>query len=314
MATMKNATQNYRKNVAIGIAKCPATGKIYGVRVEEKSDKKWWATWAFPIKPEVAKREGYTTNQFPPDILYEKEYPGCPYCKKQENLAEITKPERKKQIPRICVSSPGCDDIGSILASDAIKIKYRNFADDHYNCDVLFLNCLTDDEVDPKELEKFVRNGGCLYASCYMDDVIDEAFPGIFSFAGHIGESSITLQTDVIDKELKEYIGIHPIKVFFNTAWAMLNSAKGDVLLRASSSNPSKYANKPIMVKVKYGNGLIFYTSFHNSAQASEREKALLQLLLLKQFGSNSNTSMLDASSDLGVDIDEIKAKFNFNW
>jgi hypothetical protein len=76
--------------VAVGIAKCPSTGKIYGVRVEERGSK-WVATWAFPIKPEVAKREGYSTNRFPPDITYDKAYPGCPFCKRFENLSEITK-------------------------------------------------------------------------------------------------------------------------------------------------------------------------------------------------------------------------------
>jgi hypothetical protein len=65
------------------------------------------------------------------------------------------------------------------------------------------------------------------------------------------------------------------------------------------------------MVKVKYGNGLIFYTSFHNHAQASENEKALLQLLLLRQFGANSNSSIEIVSSDFGVDINVIKSKFD---
>jgi len=304
--------KNPKLNAAVGIAKCPVTGKIYGVRVEEKADKKWWATWAFPIRPEVARREGYTENQFPPDILYEKEYPGCPYCKKHENLAEITKPpERKKQIPKICVSSPGCDDIGDIL--DSLNVRHKSFESRGYTCDILFLNCLTDDYIDPDELRSFVEKGGCLYASCYMDEIIDQAFPGLFDFAGHNGKPMKEMKVDVVDKELLEYVG-QQISVEFDTQWAMLNSARGDVILRASSDNKSKYANKPIMVKVKYGRGLIFFTSFHNHAQASEKEKALLQLLLLKQFGSNSNSSILDASSELGVNIDEIKSKFKFNF
>ena len=74
-------------NAAIGIAKCANTGKIYGVRVEEKKKGKWWATWAFPIKPEVAKREGYTEQAFPSDLQFDTEYPGCPYCKKFEDLS-----------------------------------------------------------------------------------------------------------------------------------------------------------------------------------------------------------------------------------
>ena len=124
----------------------------------------------------------------------------------------------------------------------------------------------------------------------------------------------MTMSVDVVDKELIEIAGTKLAITFDLGAWVLLNSSKGDVLLRASSNNSSMYANKPIMVKVKYGKGLIFFTSFHNHAQASEREKALLQLLLLKQFGANSNTSISDASSELGVNLDEIKSKFNFNW
>jgi len=308
---MKETTGSYRLNVAIGIAKCPKTGKIYGVRVEEKPDKKWWATWAFPIDPDVAKREGYTSNQFPPDILYEKEYPGCPYCKKHENLAEITRPERKKQIPRICVSTPCYDNIGQIL--DSLKVNHKAFNNKQFDCDVLFLNCGTSDFVDPQQLEAFVKNGGCLYASDHASDIIEEAFPGLFEFVGHVGEE-MTMSVDVIDKELREIAG-KKLKITFDLgAWVLINKAKGEVLLRASSGNEEEYANKPIMVKIKYGKGLIFYTSFHNYAQASEKEKALLQLLLLKQFGSNSNTSILDASSNMGVNLDEIKSKFKFNW
>lgn len=72
--------------VSVGIAKCVNTDKIYGVRVEERKKGKWWATWAFAIKPEVAKREGYTEQPFPSDLQFDGEYPGCPYCKKFEDL------------------------------------------------------------------------------------------------------------------------------------------------------------------------------------------------------------------------------------
>ena len=92
MAATEDTAKTGKKNAVIGIAKCPATGNIYGVRLEEKADKKCWATWAFPIKTETARREGYLTTQFPSDILYEKEYPGCPYCKKFEDLVKIGNP------------------------------------------------------------------------------------------------------------------------------------------------------------------------------------------------------------------------------
>ncbi len=294
-------------HAAVGIVKCLVTQKIYGVRVEENANKKWIATWAFPIKPEVAKREGYSTSQFPLDILYDKNYPGCPFCKKHEDLAAITKKQFKKKPLRICVSSPCYDDIGKIL--DSLKIGYNAFNSNQYDCDVLFLNCGTSDQINTSQLEQFVRNGGCLYASDQVDTIITKAFPNLFTFAGWIGET-MTMAVDVVDKELKEFSGPKLNITFDLGAWALLNSAKGDVLLRSSQTNSSKYANKPVMVKVKYGKGLIFYTSFHNHAQASEKEKALLQLLLLRQLGANSDQSITNVSNDLNVNLEEIKAKF----
>jgi len=301
--------------VAVGIAKCPIANKIYGVRVEERKSKKWYATWAFPIRPELAKREGYTEQQFPPDLLYDAEYPGCPYCKKHEDLATLTKQAVQKQVkkalPKICVTTPNFDNIGLIL--NVMKIKYDAFYSKQYDCDVLFLNCGTSDAVNPTQLETFVKNGGCLYASDLVEGIVGQAFPGIFNFAGRIGDV-MQMPVDVVDGELKEIAGDKLNITFDLGSWVVINSVKGDVLLRSSSSNATKYAGKPVMVKVKYGKGLIFYTSFHNHAQASEKEKALLQLLLLKQFGSSSNSSIKDASSDLNVDLDEIKSKFKFNF
>lgn len=300
---------------AIGIAKCPTTNKIYGVRLEETAGKKWFATWAFPIKPAVAKREGYAEQQFPSDLIYDKEYPGCPYCKKHEDLAEIMRTtaqkEKKTEMPKICVTSPGFDNIGMILSS--MKIKYEPFNSKQFDCEVLFLNCGTSDYVDTKKLESFVNKGGCLYASDLVEGIIEQAFPKLFNFAGRIGDV-MNMPIDVVDGELREIAGDKLNIAFDLPTWVVINSAKGDVLLRSSSTNASKYASKPVMVKVKYGKGIIFYTSFHNYVQASEKEKALLQLLLLKQFGSSSNSNIKDASSNLNVDLDEIKSKFKFDF
>ena len=65
----------------------------------------------------------------------------------------------------------------------------------------------------------------------------------------------------------------------------------------------------PIMVKFNYGKGTVFYTSFHNYAQANEKEKALLQLLVLKQLAAKNNTSMRQAGKDIGFDVDELKKR-----
>lgn len=109
-------------NVAVGIAKCPNTKKIYGVRVEERYPKQWYATWAFPIKPETARREGYEENDFPSDIMYDSTFPGCPYCHKREELAGSAK--KAANIVFII------DTTGSMTgAIDSVKERVESFAD-----------------------------------------------------------------------------------------------------------------------------------------------------------------------------------------
>jgi uncharacterized protein YegL len=70
-----------KRIAAIGVTECISKKELYGVRLEQESDSKWRATWAFPIKREVAEREGYTTTGFPLDLNFDAEYPGCPHCK-----------------------------------------------------------------------------------------------------------------------------------------------------------------------------------------------------------------------------------------
>jgi len=108
--------------VAVGIAKCPNTKKIYGVRVEERNPKHWFATWAFPIKPETAKREGYEENDFPSDLMYDPTFPGCPYCHKREELAGSVK--KAANIVFII------DTTGSMTGViDSVKERVESFAD-----------------------------------------------------------------------------------------------------------------------------------------------------------------------------------------
>lgn len=290
----------------VGVAKCPKTNKLYGVRID--TTNKWTATWAFPISPEVAKREGYVANQFPPDLIYAKRYPGCPYCKCHEDLVAISQVPKSKKL-RISMTSPCYDNIGQIL--DTMNIKYEEFKKIKFNCDLLFLNCGTNDTINTEKLRMFVESGGCVYASDLTDTIIDEAFPGYFNFQGHIGEVC-KINAVVEDAELRTIVG-NKIQIEYDMPiWAVLNSANGKTLLSAEAG--SRYSKLPMMVKVNYGKGIIFFTCFHNYAQASEKEKALLQLLVLKQIGSNNNCSIEEAGADLGIDIEAIKSKFKTNW
>ncbi len=60
--------------------KCSRSNQLYGVRVQKMKDGDWWRTWAFKIKSQYAKREGYDRTQVLGNLNSTEDYPGCPYC------------------------------------------------------------------------------------------------------------------------------------------------------------------------------------------------------------------------------------------
>ncbi len=63
------------------MVKCSESKQTFGMRVQKISDDDWERTWAFPIKDEVAKNEGYDKTKITANLFTSSEYPGCPHCK-----------------------------------------------------------------------------------------------------------------------------------------------------------------------------------------------------------------------------------------
>jgi hypothetical protein len=206
----------------------------------------------------------------------------------------------RKHARTIRVSSPKFDNIGEVLNSMAVE--FEQFTGD-YDCDLLFINCGTSDRLDPQALHEFVRQGGCLYASDLTSSLMESVAPGLFHFNGS-GAAGLVDAT-IVDPELREVLGEHTKITFDMGGWAMLDRCQGEILVAAAPGSP--YAGKPLMVGVELGEGAIFYTSFHNRAQVSGQERALLQLLVLKQIGSFMNTSLTQASKSVGVNLQDLK-------
>ena len=230
--------------------------------------------------------------------MTERYYFQCIYCN------ELAIDPGSTKVEKIYVTSPNYDTIGEVLKS--MGVPFQPFSG-NLDCDILFINCGTPDSIDPQKLNNYVKNGGCVYASDLTDTIIDKAFPGYFNFGGHRGETC-KIFAEVIDSELKQIVG-REIEIEFDLGnWALLSNTKGTVLLRAAQGN--KYAGLPIMAQITYGNGTVFYTCFHNHVQASEKEKMLLQLLLLKQMSTNAKTSVEQMGSLLGINLSSMKERF----
>jgi hypothetical protein len=205
--------------------------------------------------------------------------------------------ERRK----IYVTTPRYDDIGQVLRS--MNVKHEPFRGS-FDCSFLFVNCGTSDHVDPGGLAEFVNSGGCVYVSDLAGDRLERAFPELFVFdgtGGTVGE----IDALVVDRELRDIAG-RIIRITFDMgSWKVLRHCHGHAIIR--SANPGVYADLPIMVSVRHGQGMIFYTCFHNRAQQSSQERSMLQLLVLKQLSIAERSSVAQVGDSLGVRLDDLR-------
>lgn len=294
-------------NALVGIAKCPNTKGLYGVRIEERRGK-MVATWAFPIKPEIARKEGYKEQAFPASLIYDSAYPVCPYCGKKEDLAKISVALAPKKATRIMVgTNSSYDDLGKILSS--MNIKWSPMGD-LKNCDVLFLNCLGSSPSEAN-LRKFVNDGGCVFGSCTQSGFLESTFPESIRFdpiGFETGKETVTIE----DPELKAIVG-EKMDIHFHMAGSgNPHSGNFKPILKGTGKLFSYGTN--ICIRATYGKGTIFFTMFHNSDNINEQEKALLQLLVLKEVGGSQNRSLEETSAEYGIDLEEIKRTFRKNF
>lgn len=67
--------------VAIVFARCQANRQPFGIRFEQAGTRTWAGVWAFPMREETAKREGYDRTHISGEITLTAAYPGCPHCR-----------------------------------------------------------------------------------------------------------------------------------------------------------------------------------------------------------------------------------------
>lgn len=61
------------------MAVCEKTKEHFGITVDPRNGC-YAFTWAFKIKKEQAKKEGYEQTHVTGKVMYDKDFNGCPYC------------------------------------------------------------------------------------------------------------------------------------------------------------------------------------------------------------------------------------------
>jgi hypothetical protein len=110
-------------NVVIIIAHCSKTGSRMGIRLEEKSRRRWVADWAFKVKESIAAREGYDKTRVDGQFEFSHEFPGCPYCKSKSfvlcqcgNLICYESNARRFKCPKCGTNGTVSDDVVTSLS------------------------------------------------------------------------------------------------------------------------------------------------------------------------------------------------------
>lgn len=177
------------------------------------------------------------------------------------------------------------------------------------NYNVLFLTCAPGGEELKDILQRYVANGGTLYASDWRYDAVAAAFPERVDFRTKGMGLKQRVEADVVDPSLRELIGPKIALQFDLNEWktAAFGGPETSILIRgdymrqrSKLDRTGRLDSAPLLVKFGVGKGMVIFTSFHNEKQNSEIERKLLQFLVFSLVNAQAETEMNAAISQGG--------------
>jgi hypothetical protein len=246
----------------------------------------------------------------------------------QVGSGDATAKARPESFLRLAVTPPEFDDMGQLLDTLGSGYRYTEIPyDDLLNgdklaaYDVVFLTCsgappawlgrrLSDgDRGSPgifrlkepimdqlnKSLRQYVRQGGTLYASDWQFELVQIAFPEYVDEARVGRGAAQKVRAEVLDPVLQRRLGTSMELTFDKPAWrpAAFQGTEVHVDLRGRYElSDGRKVSGPLLVEFPFGNGNVIFTSFHNEAQNSKLELALLRHLVFTTVTARLDTKI----------------------
>lgn len=213
------------------------------------------------------------------------------------NSTEITD---INEIPPIYVSEPGFDNMAAILNELDISYNQLNWdAMDDEERGIVMLNCHSKWTTAPSSREskfaQFVSQGG----SAIVSDFAGEVIQGFTRATFDRSTSSKTITATVTDAELADILGTRKVDLTFDMmGWykPMTMPREGQALLENARKTDD---DNTLAYQFPYGQGEVVYTAFHNHAQISDVEKALLRLLLIIPIAESTGSTVTNTYHEL---------------
>lgn len=209
---------------------------------------------------------------------------------------------------RLAVSQKRFDDVGAVLESLGTGFNATVLSDQEMekperllDFDVVFYNCGIDATVPERvtmALREFVAKGRTLYASDLRFSLVSRAFPEVADTQVS-GTTAGDLLAEVADPGLRERMGERTSLKFNLGGWqtARFKGEKVTVLLRSAEAKLGVEKDVPLLVKFPHKDGVVIFTSFHNSTIASDTAKKLLRFLVFSAVTAEVEAKMLKVLS-----------------
>ncbi|MCL2398773.1 MAG: hypothetical protein FWC91_03380 [Defluviitaleaceae bacterium] len=190
------------------------------------------------------------------------------------------------QAIKIGVSAAHFDNVGQILRhfSAGIDIYVLSHADaanierlkEFY---AIFINCGSHSHFDYHVLNEFVYQGGIVYASDLAGRVLQSAFPGIAEFSSN---PSQIVEANIVHSTLASHMRIEDLDVIFDlSGWYSITDFDDNATVYIKGDLYT-YGLTPLAISFDYGEGTVFYTSFHNSVQATSHMINFIEYLIFR--------------------------------
>ncbi len=227
---------------------------------------------------------------------------GFPGIKSVESVSHVQLQDNTNEL-KIAVTPPEFDDMGLILDSmdwkftEIMSSELANY-DRLAQFDVIFINCSKDvglysnfpefgRDAILANLERFVREGGTLYASDWAFEYIDKAFPGYIHYYPEdplVGRAQ-SVTADIVDSGLANFFNSPTVEILFNMdSWVPIESVEDSVKVYMSAdillTNGTIADEKPLVASFAYGEGRVVYTAYHNEGQTTEDGTRLMNYLV----------------------------------
>lgn len=238
------------------------------------------------------------------------------------SVHELTVSRQPKPL-RLAVTPPRYDNMGALLTKLGPGYKYTQFPDTDLadlkklsEFDVLFLTCSSSNSGNLKlnaALRQFVERGGTLYASDLRFDAVAGAFPDYVDNRQRAQGRPGKVTADVVNPGLRELIG-KQVPITFNAGgWkaAAFDRKKVTTFLegnfQATGGSPGQMTRGQFMVKFTCKKGAVIFTSFHNSAQNSAFETALLKYIVFTAVTTQVEAEIREALKKNGFTPQDTK-------